>query len=187
MRMVFSVLSLLLVSTLVPVGITHAEENKPTSAGELLNSRGDFDIGMVKPEHGADVALAKDGDGRGVKISFAAGAQYPGAQFVAPDGVWDLSGFTGVEATITNAGNAACITAFRADNEGDWEKKPEPWNCESITIAPGDTKSVTVTFGKTFGQPGYPLDPKKVNRFLVFAGNASENGSLIVRSVKAVK
>ena len=50
--------------------------------------------------------------------------------------------------------------------------KKQPWNTESSTIKPGETKTITVNFGKSYGgNPGFALDASKVSAIKMFAEN----------------
>lgn len=91
---------------------------------------------------------------------------YPGIAITAPGDAWDLSSFGHVEMTVENTGAEAIDVALRVDNPGDW--KQSPWNTDHKGIPAGGTGTVRVTFGYSFGNAGYALDPKRVSQVLVF-------------------
>lgn len=131
---------------------------------------------QVKPSNEAQVTTAISGQGakRVLQVTCAAGAPgYPGITITAPGDSWDLSAFGHVEARVKNTSKQAIDVALRVDNGGDW--KQNPWNTEHTGIKPGETRSLVVRFGFSFGQPGYALDPKRVTQVLVFVtANAAE-------------
>ncbi|MEZ0217693.1 MAG: hypothetical protein ACAH89_11205, partial [Rariglobus sp.] len=90
-----------------------------------------------------------------LELSFTGGQEYPGVRFVMAS-PRDLSAYTGVEVELTNTGGESCKVGLRVDNEGDWQT--EPWNSEVDMIAPGETKTIAVTFGQSYGVPGFKLD-----------------------------
>ena len=79
---------------------------------------------------------------------------------VKPDGpAWDLSAFGHVEARVTNTGTLRSSINLRVDNEGDWTTNP--WNAEALWLGPGETGTVLVRFGYSFGSRWLRLNPKR--------------------------
>ncbi|MBN2713332.1 MAG: family 16 glycosylhydrolase, partial [Planctomycetes bacterium] len=103
----------------------------------------------------------------GVKIKDGANS-YPGLTIKPKEGTWDLSKYGRVEVAITNNGEKPVTVCVRVDNEGDW--KQSPWSSENTKIDPGKTKTAKVTFGYSWGKPGYKLDSSKVSAILIFTG-----------------
>lgn len=132
----------------------------------------------VVPE---DATVAQTVTSEGVKeiaVGFSGGKEYPGVRFVM-EGARDLSAYAGVGVEITNLGGEACKIGLRVDNEGDWQR--EPWNSEVDEFAPGETKTLLVTFGQSYGAPGYKLDASRVTGVLVYAASPKQAATLRLR------
>ncbi len=160
-----------------------ASSTANTKAGSLF----DFskaDAGAFQTQGNATVQIVEAGGAKVVEGTFPAGGGWPAFDFPAPAGGWNLSGLTGVQAELTNTGTTKIRVALRVDNPGDWKKNP--WNTEAISLAPGETKTIKVTFGKSYGgNPGYPLDPAKVSNLKIFADNPKEGGTVQVKSLQS--
>ncbi|MFH1499807.1 MAG: glycoside hydrolase family 16 protein [Verrucomicrobiota bacterium] len=150
----------------------------PAISGELL------DLSRPDALAGADFAEASAviEDGR-IKATFNAGSTYPSLRFPAPEGGWNLSAFGGIELTVTNPGAARVVVHLRADNPGSW--KDEPWNTEKLGIAPGETKTIRLTFGKQNGAPAFPLNPARISAIQVFLSKPGVNTTLLLSDLKA--
>lgn len=122
-------------------------------------------------------------EGGRIKATFSTGVDYPAVHFPIPAGGWNLSAFGGVEVTATNTSSTPVTAVLRVDNPGDW--KQSPWNSQSMKIAPGATQTIQVVFGKTNGQPGYPLDAKRVSAIQVFLAKPKEGITLLLGNLKA--
>src|SRR5690606_17810478 len=94
---------------------------------------------------------------------------------------WDLSNFESVQADVTNTGSAPVRIGMRVDNPG----APDHSNTEIVSIPPGQTRTVKVTFGMSWGSQAYALDPAQVTSLLVFADKPKSAGSVAVGQVKA--
>ena len=131
----------------------------------------------------AQVTFARDVAALVVRIA-PGDAGWPGLGIKPPGAAWDLSAFGHVEARIVNTGGAAIDVSLRIDNDGNWQDNP--WNCESVHLAPGATGVVTTIFGHQYGlKPGYPLDPSRVSQALLFTGKAKESVAFRVESLCA--
>jgi hypothetical protein len=148
-------------------------------AQDAITFDSNFDSSRLK-EQGAKGGIVENA----LKVEFPAGKGYPAVHISAPAGAaWDFSKFTGLEAELTNPGETPVKVAFRVDNEGDWQKGP--WNVESITVKPGESKTLKVSFGRSYGGgPGYELDASKIIRLVFFAENPGTDGSILVKSIK---
>ncbi len=113
------------------------------------------------------------------------GGDYPGAEVSAPSGTWDLKDYTAVKLKVTNTGDKGVRVHGRVDNEGDWRK--QPWSINATNIKPGQTGTVTVPFGRSYGNDGFDLDPGKIIRFVVFAEKPKGQTTLRLEEVTAVK
>jgi beta-glucanase (GH16 family) len=143
----------------------------PTVAAQLAADGGDV---TVTPENG------------GLSVLVRGGPQgYPGFGITPAEGkVWDLSPWGHVEAKITNTGAKNLSVNLRVDNEGPWQQNP--WNCESVSLKPGETKIAKVIFGYQYGyKPGYKLKPEAVTRLLFFLGKSAEDRTFRVEDVQA--
>lgn len=140
---------------------------------------------QVKASDEAQVTTAFMGQGakRVLMVTCAAGAPgYPGISITNGDS-WDLSAFGHVEAKVKNVGEQAIDLAVRVDNPGDW--KLSPWNTEHAGIKPGETRSIRVCFGHSFGQPAFALDAKRVSQVLLFVTASSAEQSFLLEALVA--
>ena len=136
------------------------------AAAEPSSPRWDFagQAVRIETEHASVLAAPPGPDGPMLDLVFQAGQAYPAAHFRLGT-PRDLSAFTGVEAEVTNLDQVERKVVLRVDNGGDWRR--EPWNTEVDTLAPGETKVIAVTFGRSYGAPGYKLDPATVVNLLL--------------------
>ncbi|CAN5493725.1 hypothetical protein BH10PLA1_BH10PLA1_00960 [soil metagenome] len=133
-----------------------------------------------------NAARSDDKTAPGIIITIQPGkSDYPGIE-LKPDGAntWDLSAFGHIEVRVTNTGTAKLNLNVRVDNAGDW--KDSPWNSEQASFKPGETKSVTMIFGYSFGhKPSYALKSAEVTQVLFFTGKSKVPQSFRVESVIA--
>ena len=129
------------------------------------------DINAIDIEKKGTVLSKVDHEGSpAVNIQFATDTSYPGLNFIDTGDTLDLSAFSGVQAKLHNAGTKKLRLTLRVDNKGHW--KDEPWNTTTISIRPGETKDLRVTFGmKNSNAPGYPLDPTSIIQIKLFAND----------------
>jgi beta-glucanase (GH16 family) len=130
------------------------------------------------------VVVARAANGTGIDIACKHGSNgYPGVQ-LKPEGdgaVWDLSKVGHIAVTITNTGTDKIGVSLRVDNPGDW--KTSPWNGENAYLKPGETRTVVVHFGYSWGKKGFALDPAKISQVLVFMGNPKTDQSFRIESI----
>ncbi|MFB9900297.1 family 16 glycosylhydrolase [Cerasicoccus arenae] len=135
-----------------------------------------LDIGSMKPSS-SQVTFERNphSSASEIDVIIAMGPEgYPGLGITSTDGSpWDLSDFGHIEAEIENTGETKLPLSLRVDNSGNWQDNP--WNTESTTVKPGETKTLKVIFGHSYGlKPGYKLDPSKVSQLLFFTGKTSK-------------
>jgi beta-glucanase (GH16 family) len=120
------------------------------------------------------VSVAAASTGTGVDVTIQPGeAGYPGVA-LKPEGPtpWDLSPYGNIQATITNTGAKKAGVSIRVDNDGDWHESP--WSTENFYFNPGETKTVKVIFGYSFGgKPSYALKSNAITEVLFFSGKVS--------------
>ncbi len=122
--------------------------------------------------------------GNGIEVTVKAGPQgYPGVALKPAGGaVWDLSLYGHAEAKITNTGAKKISLSLRVDNEGD--SKSQSWNCEGKILEPGQTKTIRVYFGYSYGfKPGFKLNPEKVSQILFFTGKTDADLSFRIENI----
>ncbi len=139
-----------------------------------------LDASALATENGASVTVDKEG----IHLAFPMSKSYPGFDLAAPGGAWDLSGFRGVAVEIANDGGAKVGVSVRVENPGDWTQSP--WNAQTSWINAGAAGTVTVIFGESFGKPGFALDPATVKKIKIFVNTPAEEGTITIRSVRAV-
>jgi acetyl esterase/lipase len=157
-----------------------AANNVPETSGTtaaLFDIASDF--AAIKTSH-ATVAETEDQGEKVLLAEFAEGAEYPQIQFPM-SGERDLSAHLGVEAEITNVGNSEAKVALRVDNPGDWQM--EPWNTEVESIPSGTTKTISVTFGKSHGSPGFALNPSRITALQIFVPSPTQPVKLQIRRI----
>ncbi len=120
----------------------------------------------------------------GVVFSVDKGQNYPGVT-IKPDGeVWDLAGRSAVEVKLTNIGDNRARVHARVDNPGDWRQNP--WNVNATTLKPGQTGTIRVTFGESYGNPAFKLDPANIVHVLVFAEKPGGPTKIRIEDIQAV-
>ncbi|MEO8614605.1 MAG: GDSL-type esterase/lipase family protein [Luteolibacter sp.] len=167
-----------------PVAVSAA--TKPLASGELVSFAGTFNLSSIKPGTGATVSMdrLKESGSPAVKVDFPISEAYPGIEFPMPAGGWDLAGYGGVQADVTNPGTANVSVYLRVDNACEWTESP--WSVEVLRLDPGETKPLKVVFGKSFGQNGFALDPAHVTSIRFFAGPVSAPFSVQIAGLRAV-
>jgi beta-glucanase (GH16 family) len=148
----------------------------PSIGGELLDLEKNALAGFKYSESSAAVENGK------VKVTFAAGSNYPNIQFPIPKGGWNLDAFGNIEVTVTNPNDKKVTAYLRADNPGDW--KAEPWNTEKLTIDAGETKTLTLTFGQQNGAPAFPLNSKRISAIQLFIVKPKTDTTLLLSDLK---
>jgi beta-glucanase (GH16 family) len=139
---------------------------------------------QTKPDPAEQVSSSVTAKGLEVHIKGGA-AGYPGIGLKPAEGkAWDLSLYGHVEAKVTNTGTRKIDLAVRVDNDADW-KQGEPFNCESKSIDPGQTETIRVFFGYSYGfHPSYKLNPAAVVQVLFFTGKTSDELSFRIERVQ---
>ncbi len=133
---------------------------------------------------GADQVVATPGSD-GIKVSIKAGeAGYPGLVIKPATGAsWDLGAYGHVEVKVTNTGTKTIDLNLRVDNDGDYHLGP--WNAESKKIDPGQTRTIRVYFGYSYGfHPAFKLNPQAVTQVLLFTGKTPDDLAFRVESVE---
>jgi beta-glucanase (GH16 family) len=157
--------------------------NAPDATGGILPTAADVNPASIALE-GAAVRIVEDGEAKAFEATFPAGKGYPAFVLPVKEGGWNLSDYTGVQVEVTNCGQATVKVALRVDNEGHWSKNP--WNTEALTLKPGETGTIKVTFGKSYGgNPGYALNAGNIIAFKVFAENPEQGSAVRVVGLKA--
>jgi beta-glucanase (GH16 family) len=133
----------------------------------------------------ADGKPAFSVDGDTLNVSFPEGGQYPGLNVPLASNPLNLSGFTGVQAEITNTGSTDVKIVMRVDNPGDW--KTSPWSADNVWLEPGQTKLLKVTFGQSNGRPGYALDASQISNIKIFAEKPKAGAAITVGPIVPIK
>ncbi len=151
-------------------------------AEELCDFAAEEDVGRIRTDD-SQVSIVDVEDGKALRVEFGHEKQYPTVYLDGPEGGWDLSAHAGAQATVTNEGNTTVSVALRIDNPGDWRN--QPWNVEHTRLAPGETKTIRVTFGRSWGAPSYDLDPARVVRAAIYLENPTEDATLLIERVES--
>ncbi len=152
----------------------------PAAAGPIFTPTAE-NIATIKTEKDPVLSLDTSGAAPALKVAFPNGGDYPGLDLPLAGGRLDLSGHAGIQAEIVNVGASRLNVNLRADNPGDWRKSP--WNTSNVWIAAGETKTVRVVFGQSYGRPGYALDPAKIGNVKLFVERPGPDAAILVRNV----
>ncbi len=130
-------------------------------------------------------ALSKDPKTPGINVRVNPGKEdFPGLGLVPTKAVWDLSKFGHITAKLVNTGKDPITVALRVDNDGDW--KDNPWNTETVHLAPGESQPVTAIFGYSYGHKrGFALKPSAINHLLLFVVGSDKSQSFRIESLEA--
>ena len=112
---------------------------------------------------------------------------YPGATLHPKQGeTWNLSPWGRIEARVTNTSDENLHVNLRVDNPGDW--RTNPWNAEAVFLKPGESKTVSVYFGYSYGHKpaDYVVDSSRVSALLLFAGKSANDRSFLVEDLQAI-
>jgi len=165
-------------SAAVAVGTGVDSTFSPSIGGELLDlAKADALAGF---NHSDSTAVIENGK---IKVTFAAGSNYPNIQFAVPKGGWNLDAFGCIQLTVTNPNDRKVQVFLRVDNPGDW--KTEPWNTENTPVNAGETKTVKLTFGQQNGAPAFPLNSKRISAIQMFLEKPKADTTLILSDLKA--
>ncbi|MFA6959122.1 MAG: family 16 glycosylhydrolase [Opitutaceae bacterium] len=159
----------------------NAHAGTPPASPALLTPA-TADVSAFKLDSDPTLTIVEVGGVKVLSVNLPSGG-YPGLNLPVPSGAWDLSAYAGVEAEIANTGTTKLNIGLRVDNSGDWKKSP--WNTNNVWLAPGEAKTVKVTFGQSFGRPGYPLNPADVAAIKIFADNPKEGSLILIKAVRA--
>lgn len=140
------------------------------------------DLSSFKAEHNPTLSIVDVDGSKALRVEFPTGSNYPGFNLPVPADGWNLSAYAGIEAEIVNAGTARLNISMRVDNNGDW--KQSPWNSNNVWLSPGDSTRLKVTFGQSFGQPGYALDASKITVVKLFASKPAQGGAILIKSIR---
>ncbi|CAM2921831.1 glycoside hydrolase family 16 protein [Rariglobus hedericola] len=160
-----------------PVAAGQDATFSPSIGGELLDLAKNKLAGFNHSDSSAVIEAGK------VKVTFEAGSNYPNIQFPIPKGGWNLSAFSAIEVSVTNANDKKVTVFLRADNPGDW--KAEPWNTENTVFNPGETKILKLTFGQQNGAPAFPLNPARISAIQIFIVRPKTATTLVLDNLKA--
>lgn len=143
------------------------------------------DLGVSIDPQGGSAEVVKTEGQRALSVSLSpAGGDWPAVHLVPKDGQWDLSQYSGIEIDLENVGQSAARIHGRIDNPGDWQKSP--WSINATKVAAGETGTIRVVFGQSYGNPGYDLDPSKITRIVIFAEKPKGDVDLHVTAIRAM-
>lgn len=166
---------------LVWSGTTPAQAADPQV---LYNPAEDTNAALLK-KWGCEATDIDNNGSKVIQMNYATNVEYPTLTFPPPEGPWSLSDYAGVEVDVTNPGENAVMVSLRVDNRKTADTKGDPYNTESVRLKPGETKTLQVYFGKSFGyKPGYQLDPSMVSAVQVFVMKPKEPGTILIDKVQ---
>lgn len=154
--------------------------NTPSIEGDLFPLES-ANLSELKTEN-TSVVVDNSGVEPALVMNFKKGA-YPNVKFPCPEGGWNLETYRGIEVKLTNTGEEKIRAALRVDNPG--KHSDQPWNTDTLSLMPGETKTIHSIFGKNNGATGFPLDPTRVVGIQVFVINPKQDGQLFIGELKA--
>ena len=127
-------------------------------------------------------------EGGALRVKLPGGpAGYPGVTLRPKEGeTWNLSPWGRIEARVTNTSDENLHVNLRVDNPGDW--RTNPWNAEAVFLKPGESKTVSVYFGYSYGHKpaDYVVDSSRVSALLLFTGKSANDRSFVVEDLQAI-
>ena len=158
---------------------------KPASDGTLYDAATATGTELKTSECTTEVVDFQDG--KALKVVFGIYENWPKLIFSGP---WDLTGYTGIEARITNIGKGNKKIFLQASNPG--EPSAKAWNMAVAYngIAPGETVTLRIDFGYNnfmTREKAYPLDPSNITSILLGLSYPKEELTFRLESLRAVK
>jgi hypothetical protein len=101
-----------------------------------------------------------------------------------PEGTWDFSAAKGIRALVTNESSVAVPFTIQVANQ--FQTGTEPFSKDGTVIGPGETRLVQAPFGKIFGHPAFPLDPKAITSVHIYVGGppSPAERTLVIHSIE---
>lgn len=158
---------------------------KPPVTLELYSYEGTLNLSELKPDAGVTAGITDLKGARMIQLNFPLLKGYPGVNFPVPSDGWDLTGFTGIQIPIHNPGAVPVAVTLKVENPAGTD--PNPWNAEIVTVNSGATQTLKLTFGKSFGQSGFALDPARVASVRLFVQGLKQPATLIVGKPEVFK
>lgn len=171
-----------------------------TADQTLFDFAANPDTSKVESKAATSFELIDLDGAKAVQVKTTPDNPYPGIRFISPNGTWDLSKFTGIQITITNLDTEGLKIGARVDNKGATGQDNS--NTGSVTIAPGKTGNIVVSFNRKFaedireqlkgmqhspwGKNTGMIDPAKITELNVFLNRPHKNHTFAVRSIKAI-
>ena len=167
------------IATVLLVALTTLNVAAAT-AGDLLKLT-PGDLAAIKTRKSTMTAVEENGQVVGVKLEYAANPEdFPGLEIRGPEQGWDLSGFTGVEAEISNLGKEPIALSLKISN-----KEPEKSNTEGLKIPPGETRTIKLKFGYSWGKPASQLDLARIVSLRIFESKPIKDGAFLIKRIRA--
>ena len=109
-------------------------------------------------------------------------APHPGVYVTPATGTaWDLSAYGHVEAKVTNLGEKNLPFVMQVEDGGGNLN-----NLESITVKPGESKTLKVVFGYQYGyEAGAPINPSTIRELYIFLWDTADPHSFRIEELKA--
>jgi hypothetical protein len=176
---------------LAGVAVSRAEKaekipaKKPAADGTLYDAA--TATGMELKSSGCRTEVVDFQEGKALKMVFGIYENWPKLIFSGP---WDLTGYSGIEARITNIGTVNEKIFLQASNPG--EPSVKAWNMAVAYngVAPGETVTLRIDFGYNnfmTREKAYPLDPSKITSILLGVSHPKEQLTFRLESLRAVK
>lgn len=137
---------------------------------------------QVVPSYGSNVKL--DFGAEGVTVNVAKGHKgYPGINIQREGEGWDCSKYGRLAFDVTNRGDSKIFIKMRVDNPNGWQTKR--FLSAHQEVAPGETRTVELTFGYDGHRPSTKLDPSDIALIIIFTSSAKTDLKYTVSNIRA--
>lgn len=179
---------LILASTCTTLSGAPAGQAKDHPASrELLTVNKDFDVKARVRGYGATPSLAERDGQLFLQASFAPGDNsYPAIFLLPPGGKWDLKDCNRIVFQLANTGTEAIRLGCRV-SDGPVSDGHKHCNTEMVSLKPGEAKSVTVTFGRSYGNSaGWKIDNSNIKGLSILAEKPKAETTVTIKAIQAL-
>ncbi len=149
----------------------------------LFDFEGDVALHGRIEMQGANATVQEQDGGAALRIEFGHEQAWPGVRLLPQAEKWDLSAFDRVEMDVRNAGEGQVRVLCRVDNPGADGR--DHCNTDGVTLEPGQARTLSVVFGRSWGGAGFPIDPGNVVGLLIFVDRPKQDQVIMVDNIRA--
>ncbi len=140
---------------------------------------------LVSPsgQPAADASLADHAGAPALRFVCNNTNPWPGVMVKPAAGIWDLSAYGYIEATIHNPGSKPLVISLRVDDAAGLIS--QPWNLSYAKAAPGQSITLRVYLDHGNNGTSYPLMPSKIAQVIVNTGKNEQPTPLVLQRLVA--